>query len=116
MRSAPRAQVGLALGAWGAVQATAAGIAVALGGVIRDLILALPEAGAFRPEAAYTPVFALELALLAAAFCAIFAGEDANRHDFPRPSPITRSQDRRVRTLCPVTHRRRSCGHRRKAP
>jgi BCD family chlorophyll transporter-like MFS transporter len=71
MRSAPRAQVGLALGAWGAVQATAAGIAVALGGVIRDLILTMPDAETFRPEAAYTPVFSLELALLVAALAAI---------------------------------------------
>ncbi|PWK62571.1 PucC family protein [Roseicyclus mahoneyensis] len=73
MRSAPRAQVGLALGAWGAVQATAAGIAVALGGILRDMILTLPNADTFRPEAAYTPVFTLELALLLAAVVAIFA-------------------------------------------
>jgi BCD family chlorophyll transporter-like MFS transporter len=38
MNSAPQAQRGLALGAWGAVQATAAGIAVALSGVIHDLV------------------------------------------------------------------------------
>jgi hypothetical protein len=61
MRSAPREQVGLALGAWGAVQATAAGIAVALGGIIRDLVTAMPGAETFRPEAPYTPVFSLEL-------------------------------------------------------
>ncbi|MDG3039951.1 PucC family protein [Roseicyclus marinus] len=73
MRSAPRAQVGLALGAWGAVQATAAGIAVALGGILRDLILGLPGSGGFRPEAPYTPVFALEFALLLTAVAAIFA-------------------------------------------
>jgi BCD family chlorophyll transporter-like MFS transporter len=72
MRSAPRAQVGLALGAWGAVQATAAGIAVAMGGAIRDIIAALPGAETFRPEAPYTPVFALELLLLVAAVVAIF--------------------------------------------
>jgi BCD family chlorophyll transporter-like MFS transporter len=71
MRSAPRAQVGLALGAWGAVQATAAGIAVALGGVIRDVVAALPGADGFRPETPYTPVFALELVLLVLAVGAI---------------------------------------------
>jgi BCD family chlorophyll transporter-like MFS transporter len=71
MRSAPRAQVGLALGAWGAVQATAAGIAVALGGVIRDVIAGLPGAESFRAEAPYTPVFALELVLLVLAVGAI---------------------------------------------
>jgi BCD family chlorophyll transporter-like MFS transporter len=71
MRSAPREQVGLALGAWGAVQATAAGIAVALGGIIRDLVTTLPGAETFRPEAPYTPVFSLEFALLVAALVAI---------------------------------------------
>ena len=30
---------GLALGAWGAVQATAAGVAIALGGVLRDVVV-----------------------------------------------------------------------------
>jgi BCD family chlorophyll transporter-like MFS transporter len=44
-------------GAWGAVQATAAGLAVALGGIIRDLVTAMPGATTFRPEAPYTPVF-----------------------------------------------------------
>ncbi|NKX46212.1 PucC family protein [Roseicyclus persicicus] len=73
MRAAPRAQVGLALGAWGAVQATAAGIAVALGGIIRDLVVALPGSEAFRPEAPYTPVFGLELALLVAALVVLVA-------------------------------------------
>jgi BCD family chlorophyll transporter-like MFS transporter len=55
MRSAPREQVGLALGAWGAVQATAAGIAVALGGIIRDLITALPGAEASAPRRPIRP-------------------------------------------------------------
>lgn len=72
MRSAPRAQVGLALGAWGAVQATSAGIAVALGGVIRDIIAGLPGAETFRPETPYTPIFALEMVLLLLAVLAIF--------------------------------------------
>jgi BCD family chlorophyll transporter-like MFS transporter len=38
MNLAPPGQSGLALGAWGAVQATAAGVAIAAGGVIRDLL------------------------------------------------------------------------------
>ena len=37
MRDAPKGQVGMALGAWGAVQATAAGAGAAIGGVVRDL-------------------------------------------------------------------------------
>jgi BCD family chlorophyll transporter-like MFS transporter len=63
MRSAPRDQIGLSLGAWGAVQATAAGLAIATGGAIRDLVLAVPGPGA-GSAAPYLPVFALEAGLL----------------------------------------------------
>ncbi|MCX7286506.1 MAG: PucC family protein [Rhodobacterales bacterium] len=66
LRAAPRAQVGLALGAWGAVQTTAAGVAIAVGGVIRDTLAALPHQGA-TAATPYIPVFALEIALLALA-------------------------------------------------
>ena len=68
MRAAPRNQIGLALGAWGAVQATAAGLAVAIGGMVRDAIVAMSEEGRFAPADAYMPVFAAEAILLAAAF------------------------------------------------
>ena len=61
MRAAPRDQIGLALGAWGAVQTTAAGLAIALGGVIRDVVMA---GSAATSASGYTPVFALEAALL----------------------------------------------------
>jgi BCD family chlorophyll transporter-like MFS transporter len=63
MRAAPRDQIGLALGAWGAVQTTAAGLAIALGGAIRDT-LATGSTGEALP---YIPVFTMEMALLALA-------------------------------------------------
>ena len=59
MNLAPASQSGLALGAWGAVQATGAGIAVALGGILRDLA-AMLGGSAFG----YTSVYALEIVLL----------------------------------------------------
>jgi MFS transporter, BCD family, chlorophyll transporter len=62
MRAAPREQIGLALGAWGAVQTTAAGLAIVCGGVIRDLVIGT-HAGA-ATASAYIPVFALEAGLL----------------------------------------------------
>ncbi len=71
MRSAPRERIGLALGAWGAVQATAAGIAIAAGGIIRDIIAA--SSAAASPEVAYIPVFALEILLLILALIAVAA-------------------------------------------
>ena len=69
MNHAPDSQRGLALGAWGAVQASAAGLAVALGGVIRDIVAAAvvnhPVLPSIGPEATgYTAVYALEVALL----------------------------------------------------
>ena len=66
MRSAPRDQIGLSLGAWGAVQATSAGLSIALGGLIRDTIAAQETVGA--PAATpYTSVFLLEAGFLALA-------------------------------------------------
>ncbi len=63
MRAAPRDQIGLSLGAWGAVQATAAGLAIAMGGIVRDTILAAGTAGT-RAATPYTAVFAIEVGLL----------------------------------------------------
>lgn len=64
MNHAPKDQRGLALGAWGAVQATAAGVGVALGGVIRDGVAAAVPSGALIP---YVTVYMLEVILLIAA-------------------------------------------------
>jgi BCD family chlorophyll transporter-like MFS transporter len=71
MNSAPKDQVGLALGAWGAVQATAAGVAVALGGLLSDGISALANrlqagAGAMPSSAGYGSVYLIEIVLLLA--------------------------------------------------
>ncbi|MEQ8405987.1 MAG: BCD family MFS transporter [Oceanicaulis sp.] len=67
---------GLALGAWGAVQATAAGAATAVGGGLRDLVQNLADAGALGPAmtgpaAGYSFVYHIEIALLFAALAAI---------------------------------------------
>jgi BCD family chlorophyll transporter-like MFS transporter len=66
MNLAPQNQTGLALGAWGAVQASAAGVAIALGGILRDLMAGtLPQTGG-GPALAYDTVYSLELVLLLA--------------------------------------------------
>ncbi|WP_299140194.1 PucC family protein [uncultured Tateyamaria sp.] len=70
IRSAASDQIGLALGTWGAVQATSAGIGVALAGVVRDIIVALPDQGAMPAHAPYNAVFLIEMVFLALA-CAI---------------------------------------------
>ena len=64
MNLAPRNQVGLALGAWGAAQAVAAGLAIAVGGIIRDLVAHSPAQGQFGDATGYMCVYTLEIILL----------------------------------------------------
>jgi BCD family chlorophyll transporter-like MFS transporter len=69
MNRAPKEQVGLALGAWGAVQATAAGVGVALSGAIRDIVNMLEAGGApasanSASASGYMAVYGIEIALL----------------------------------------------------
>ncbi len=64
-----RELTGLVLGAWGAVQATAAGVAMAVGGVLRDLVGSLAHSGWLgpildSPATGYSFVFHLEIYLL----------------------------------------------------
>ena len=66
MNLAPVDQSGLALGAWGAVQASAAGVAIALGGIIRDVVAALGPQTHAGAQTAYNSVYGLEIALLLA--------------------------------------------------
>jgi BCD family chlorophyll transporter-like MFS transporter len=59
MNLAPQSQSGLALGAWGAMQASGAGVGVALGGIFRDIAAAVGG-----PAFGYMSVYALEVLLL----------------------------------------------------
>jgi BCD family chlorophyll transporter-like MFS transporter len=75
---------GLALGAWGAVQATAAGVAIALGGALRDVFSALATQGVLGPAltgpaVGYGAVYLIEIVLLLATLAAIgpLAGSSA---------------------------------------
>jgi MFS transporter, BCD family, chlorophyll transporter len=67
---------GLALGAWGAAQAVAAGLAIALSGIVHDVISAIAVRGSFGeglvdPTTGYSFVYALEIVLLFATLIAI---------------------------------------------
>ena len=60
---------GLALGAWGAAQATAAGVSIALGGALRDWTGALASSGYLgealnSPATGYSVVYHTEIALI----------------------------------------------------
>ena len=67
MRAAPRDRIGLALGAWGAAQACAAGVGVALAGIVRDVIVGLQGQSGNNVHMPYNVVFTIEaLSLLAA--------------------------------------------------
>ena len=61
--------IGLALGAWGAVQAVAAGLAMFFGGALRDIVNTLVSQGALGegltdPSVAYSMVYHVEMLLL----------------------------------------------------
>jgi BCD family chlorophyll transporter-like MFS transporter len=76
MGMARHGESGLALGAWGAVQATAAGLAIALGGTLRDLIGGLADQGLLGPAltgpaVGYGAVYHIEIFLLFATLAAI---------------------------------------------
>lgn len=76
MGTAERTRIGLALGVWGGVQASAAGIAVALGGLLRDAISYLAMRGVLGPvlhdpAIGYIAVYHLEILLLFVTLVAI---------------------------------------------
>jgi len=69
MHNAPENQRGLALGAWGAVQASAAGLAVAFGGIARDVVNGMSTRQLFGeafsgPATGYALVYSIEIVLL----------------------------------------------------
>jgi len=71
-----RGNTGLALGVWGAMQASAAGAAVALGGALRDTVNALAMQGSLGTalngaSTGYSVVYHLEIALLFASLVAL---------------------------------------------
>jgi BCD family chlorophyll transporter-like MFS transporter len=89
MRMAPREQTGLALGAWGAVQATSAGVAIAIGGVIRDVVVNTPDADYFGTGTGYLIVFGLEIALLVLTLAAVWPLRLGKLAERPRANAVT---------------------------
>jgi MFS transporter, BCD family, chlorophyll transporter len=85
--------VGLALGAWGAVQATAAGLSIAFGGAMRDFVSDLASRGVLgttlaQPVTGYSSVYYLEICLLFMTLIAI--GPIVRRTSTATPSPTER--------------------------
>jgi BCD family chlorophyll transporter-like MFS transporter len=76
MELAKREQAGLALGAWGAVGASATGGGIALGGALRDVMADLASRGSLGPalmgaDTGYLVVYHVEIALLFVTLAAI---------------------------------------------
>ncbi|MEM9754775.1 MAG: MFS transporter [Pseudomonadota bacterium] len=76
---------GLALGAWGAAQATAAGLAIAIGGALRDLVGRVATSGALGPglddpATGYSVVYHVEIGILFFTLIAIGPLVRAGRH------------------------------------
>jgi MFS transporter, BCD family, chlorophyll transporter len=96
MNRAPKEQAGLALGAWGAAQATAAGAGVALGGIGRDLVQALASRGVFGdalagPATGYAFVYGLEIVLLVVT-CVVMRALVRERAAHAEPAPRSQPQ------------------------
>jgi BCD family chlorophyll transporter-like MFS transporter len=77
---------GLVIGAWGAVQASAAGAAIALGGVTRDVVGWFAMQGSLgevltNPATGYSVVYHIEIALLFATLVAIGPLVRVRSHD-----------------------------------
>lgn len=91
MNRAPKDQAGLALGAWGAVQATAAGVAIAISGVVRDVVNATVASTEhlWGVATGYITVYCLEIALLLITIIAAY--------------PLIRSSQRLPVSANPVT-------------
>jgi MFS transporter, BCD family, chlorophyll transporter len=96
MGLASRSMSGLLLGTWGGVQATSAGVAIAVSGAARDLISRAAQAGSFGlalsdKATGYLAVFGLEIVLLVATFAIIGPASGANNRRIMRqtgsPSP-----------------------------
>ncbi|MEM9433371.1 MAG: PucC family protein [Pseudomonadota bacterium] len=82
---------GLALGAWGAAQATAAGLGVALGGTIRDIVNLQAMSGFFgeamaSPATGYSVVYHIEIAFLFATLIVLGPLVRFGRTQFTHPS------------------------------
>ena len=75
---------GFAAGVWGTVQALSAGLAVGLGGLLRDVAAPLAAATG-RPDAPYAIVYHVEIGLLFAALVAL--GPLARRMSDPETTP-----------------------------
>jgi BCD family chlorophyll transporter-like MFS transporter len=76
MLLASNATAGIVIGTWGAVQATAAGIAVFMGGALRDITEALIHRGSFATDlfgsaTPYGAVYHLEIIILFASLIAL---------------------------------------------
>ncbi len=86
---------GLSLGAWGASQAFAAGVGIAIGGLIRDITTDFALSGAMgdvlaTPVMGYSVVYQIEIFLLFATLVALGPlGSRAQRTDNPRSFELT---------------------------
>jgi BCD family chlorophyll transporter-like MFS transporter len=80
---------GLALGAWGGAQATAAGLAIFAGGTIRDAVAATSLPDTLGPATGYSMVYHVEIALLFATLAVL--GPLVKLGTLRKPDPAQRS-------------------------
>lgn len=95
MEMAPPEHNGFAIGSWGAVQATALGVALCIGATLSELIPALGHAGVLgeifaHPAAGYSVVYSIEIVLLVAMVVAAWPLARKNRKQSGSPTSSSR--------------------------
>ncbi len=113
MNRAPKNQAGLALGAWGAVQATAAGCALALSGILRDVVNAVSAPlvqlwGLAENAAGYVAVYSLEIVLLLVTIAATVPLVRRAAAAAPKPDSRPEATPEAVEVPAPAAHRRQA--------
>ena len=98
MELADRELSGVAIGAWGAVQATCLGVSLAIGAFVSDLMPALAEAGHvgevfLHPAAGYSVVYSIEIVLLIAMVVAAWPLARFSRRGGEAVSPSTATSE-----------------------
>ncbi|GEP00090.1 BCD family MFS transporter [Methylobacterium haplocladii] len=105
MAKAGPEDTGLALGAWGAVQASAAGLAIAASGILRDVGAAVAQSGVLgegmnEPAIGYLIVYHIEIAFL---FATLIAIGPLVRAEASANTRVVRPDEGRTRLLTPKT-------------
>ncbi len=95
IRNALTGRIGLSIGAWGAVQATCAGLGVLMAGIVRDVLVGLSGSMGIHAQTPYNVVFGIEVVLLIITVLVALpmimrrgTGQNAQLKNVPQSNPV----------------------------